>query len=355
MDNFFDEKYNSDKKQFFRAATASGILMFLFYALPYAGQFFLGFIEGLFSFDLSNLNLSFEADIFLGGIFQIIDLLLAVFIVTRFYKFKPFSVFKKHGLSSDDPKKDNEYGVSYTLIDDIDDKKAKKASKLTWDKILLIGIPVMYSINFVTSWLAFGITKLANMGGFEVPESNLDLASNAPLNVILFFVRLCVLAPLIEEFLMRGCMLKILKPYGNWFAIIVTSVMFGLLHNNIGQGIGAVAIGILFGIIAIKSESIYPTIVLHGVNNLFASIGAILAGQFGNEKAYESFSSFLGLIIFGGLIMFVLFFKKIDLKNNNTSALKTGQCVRRYIINPAVLIYVAANLFIFVISFFIVN
>lgn len=355
MDNFDSEKYYNDKKGFFRAATASGILMFLFYAIPYGVHFLLR----LFSVDIGqtfeDLNFSFEVKLFLDGVYQLADLLLAVFIVTRFYKFKPFSVFKKYGLADENEKREYEYGNNYTLIDDIDHQKAKNSSRLTWDKILLIGIPVMYAFNIAASYLALGITKIVNICGFKVPEANLDLTSNAPLNVILFLVRLCILAPFIEEFLMRGCMLKILKPYGNWFAIIVTAIMFGLLHDNIGQGIGAVAIGILFGVIAIKSESIYPTMVLHGVNNLFSSLATILGGKFGNEKIFNGYASFLGTIILGGAVMFFMFVKKVNLKNDNKSSLKTGECARRYILNPAVLCYVAANLFIFVLLFFVEN
>ena len=359
MINSVDEKYTRDKKQFFRAATASGLLMLLFYVIPFIVQLLIRFADKLFSINLAdiyyNTNSSFEVSLFIGGIYQIIYLLLAIFIVTRFYKFKPFSVFKKYGFADEKVIIGDEYGLSYSQLDEIEHEKAKKPSSLTWDKILLIGIPVMYAINVVSSWLSFGITKLVNNAGYTVPDVTLDLSSNNPLNVILLFVRLAVLAPLIEEFLMRGCMLRILKPYGNWFAIIITSVMFGLLHNNIGQGIGAVAIGILFGIIAIKSESIYPTIVLHGVNNFIVSMMTVLGGQFGNKAAYEAVGSVLRVIAFGGIIMLGLFFRKINLKNDNTSALKTGQCVRRYIFNPAVLCYIAANLFIFVLLFFVEN
>lgn len=359
LDSSFNKKYNNDEKQFFRAATASGLLMFLFYAMPYVLGCFIGFFEGLLSVDIGkmyeNLNLSSEAYFFLDGIFQLIDLLISIFIVTRFYRFKPFSIFKKYGMADEGYKINDGYIVNYTLLDKIDYNKEKKNSRLTWDKILLIGIPVMYAINMAGGLIAAAITKIANNAGYKVPEANIDLTSNATLNVILFILRLCVLAPIIEEFLMRGCMLKILKPYGNWFAIIVTSVMFGLVHNNIGQGIGAVAGGILFGIIAVKSESIYPTIVLHGVNNFFASIQIILAGKYGNENALNTFGTLLLFIAFSGAIMFFLFFRKINLKNNNKSGLKTWQCVTRYIFNPAVLIYIAANLFVFIASFFIIN
>lgn len=354
-----DEKYTVDKKKFFKAATASGVLILLFYVLPYIFAILVGLANKIFSVNFvqlyENLNLSAEADLFMDGIYQLIILLLSVFIVTRFYKFKPLSLLRKNGLADDSIKKEYEYAVNNTLLDETNIKKTKIHSKISWSKILLIGIPIMYAANMICSLLVMIITKIANNAGFTIPDVTLTLTSNDPLNVILFLVRLCVLAPLIEEFLMRGCMLKILKPFGNWFAIIITSVMFGLLHNNIGQGIGAIAIGILYGIIAVKTESIYPTIVLHGINNLFASVGSILSGDFGNKTAYIIYALILFLLAIAGLVLFIIYVGRINLKNENKSCLKTGECVRRYILNPVVLLYTVANLFIFIFLFFIEN
>ncbi len=334
------QEYNRDRENFFKAATASGILIALFYVLPNLLTLTLSFVSGVINKDINIRTLLYrylptrEQRVFVDGLFQIAFLLLAVFIVTRFYKFKPFSVFKKYGLS---------------------DEGIPSENKMKWGKIILLGTPVMYMVNFSAGLVVLGITKFIENVGFKVPSANFELTNYTPLNIVLYFVRLCVLAPFIEEFLMRGCMLKILKPFGKWFAIITTAIMFGLLHNNIGQGVGAVIVGIFFGMIAIKTESIYPTIILHAINNFLVSLLSALHGRIEMKTQYLLLSQFMFALVIFGVLIVIVYGKKFKINNDNTTAVSTGEYVKRYVLNPAVLLYLAVNLFIFVLLFFQAN
>ena len=82
-----------------------------------------------------------------------------------------------------------------------------------------------------------------------------------------------------EEVIWRGIMLSALKTFvSTRFAIIVTSVGFGLLHLAIGFSLPLSLLissaGVIYAVITLKTNSIYPSIVFHFVIN----IGMVYSG-----------------------------------------------------------------------------
>ena len=55
-------------------------------------------------------------------------------------------------------------------------------------------------------------------------------------------------APLIEEFIFRGAVLKTLEPFGKWFALLASSLAFALMHGNFAQIPFAMAAGLILWI-----------------------------------------------------------------------------------------------------------
>ena len=54
-------------------------------------------------------------------------------------------------------------------------------------------------------------------------------------------------APLIEEFIFRGAVLKTLEPFGKWFALLASSLAFALMHGNFAQIPFAMSAGLILG------------------------------------------------------------------------------------------------------------
>ncbi|MDQ0177959.1 CPBP family intramembrane glutamic endopeptidase [Bacillus chungangensis] len=100
---------------------------------------------------------------------------------------------------------------------------------------------------------------------------------------IFMYAMMMIFIAFIEELLFRGFLINALKPKGIHFAIIVSSVIFGLLHsvNIIGgksmidtivQVVFAILIGILLAQLYLITNSIIPGMIWHFVNNFFNSI-----------------------------------------------------------------------------------
>jgi membrane protease YdiL (CAAX protease family) len=97
---------------------------------------------------------------------------------------------------------------------------------------------------------------------------------------------ICLAAGITEELLFRGLIMGLLeKRWNKAIAIIVPSVLFGLLHIANMQAPGIVdigtlviagtAVGVMFSLIALHSNSIWASAVVHGIWNLVI-IGGIL-------------------------------------------------------------------------------
>lgn len=81
-------------------------------------------------------------------------------------------------------------------------------------------------------------------------------------------------APLTEELVFRGAILKALlqwKP-NPWVGIVISALLFALVHMNPAQMPHAILVGLLLGWMYYRTDSIIPGVVYHWVNNTVAYV-----------------------------------------------------------------------------------
>jgi uncharacterized protein len=87
------------------------------------------------------------------------------------------------------------------------------------------------------------------------------------------FLLFCTLAPLLEEMLFRGIFLRSFLPqYGERRAILLSSLLFALLHLNLYQGITAFLVGLFLGWLYARTRSLWPCVMGHAFYNMNAFI-----------------------------------------------------------------------------------
>lgn len=119
------------------------------------------------------------------------------------------------------------------------------------------------------------VTFLESSTGVSFYEANEVATSYSSSGSMMLYT--IIIAPLCEEVLYRGVLLRSLEKYGKWFSIIISALVFGLMHGNAVQFPVAFIIGLVFAYLALK-YSIGLTIVLHILNNLSVElIGRITA------------------------------------------------------------------------------
>lgn len=81
-------------------------------------------------------------------------------------------------------------------------------------------------------------------------------------------ISVVVAAPLIEEFLLRGIMLRgLLHEMSPLKAILWSAFFFAFIHMNLYQALGAFILGVFIGWLYYKTRSLWLCILVHFVNN----------------------------------------------------------------------------------------
>jgi membrane protease YdiL (CAAX protease family) len=107
-----------------------------------------------------------------------------------------------------------------------------------------------------------------------------------------------LLGPIFEEIIFRGAILRALQPYGENFAIVLSSLLFGLYHLILFQGIFAFFVGLVLAYCTLRF-SIKWAMLLHMLNNGFAT-----AMDFVPADLFFMISIFLILLAVGLLVGF---------------------------------------------------
>ncbi len=130
------------------------------------------------------------------------------------------------------------------------------------------------------------------------------------------YIMIAVAAPLLEEILFRGIILKaLLKKYKPWKAILISAIIFGIFHLNPWQFLYATVLGIYLGYLYWKTKSLFYPILVHWLLNSTAFI----VGQYQNpsESLSPSFTDkeITGLILLGIISLISIYFLYRYLEN----------------------------------------
>lgn len=136
---------------------------------------------------------------------------------------------------------------------------------LTWSVIAALGaiIPSVYLQELMPEW-PDAIQRLVD----EAAKQMMGIM-NTPGG----YAVVCLLAPIGEELLFRGAILRKLlawKPEHRWLMIMLSALLFALAHMNPAQAIHPILIGLLLGWMYERTGSIIPGIAYHWANNTAA-------------------------------------------------------------------------------------
>lgn len=87
------------------------------------------------------------------------------------------------------------------------------------------------------------------------------------------FIRICLLAPVVEEIFIRACILSALQiKYGLAIALILSSLLFAILHFNFVQTLSALVCGLVLGLLFVYTGSLLSCILAHLLYNTISYI-----------------------------------------------------------------------------------
>jgi membrane protease YdiL (CAAX protease family) len=90
------------------------------------------------------------------------------------------------------------------------------------------------------------------------------------------FIVVAAVAPVVEELTYRGLGFAAVRDaFGNWPAVVVTAIAFGLAHGLFIALPVLTIFGLILAWVRLRTGSIYPTIALHALFNGIALIAAV--------------------------------------------------------------------------------
>jgi membrane protease YdiL (CAAX protease family) len=131
-----------------------------------------------------------------------------------------------------------------------------------------------------------GVVGYAASALYDVVKGPLCLQTNtdalaeqikiAPLTTLGLLLAGALVAPVCEEVFFRGFLLPgISRAMPIWAAVIVSSLLFGVAHVDLGSFAPLVVIGLLLGVVRWKTRSLWPSIFLHTLNNVAALLALL--------------------------------------------------------------------------------
>ena len=173
--------------------------------------------------------------------------------------------------------------------------------------IFMICYFIIYTGNIIGIIVTTIIGLIANSNMMN-PVSNMLEASNIWLNITVFVIA----APVIEECFFRKLLIERLNRYGERVAIIVSGLIFGLVHGNFSQFFYAFGLGLAFGYIFVKTGKLRYTIAMHIIINFMGSVLVPLIGR--NVYISALFGMMIIGVVIAGLVLFILNKKRISFR-----------------------------------------
>ena len=190
-----------------------------------------------------------------------------------------------------------------------------KAKKGTFLPFLFFGIGFCSFSNVATSYASGYISSFLEFFGIDA-EYNVDFGANPEgvFGFLLSFITTAIVPALVEEFACRGIVLGLLKKYGEGFAIISSSIIFGVMHGNFEQIPFATLVGFILGYIYVKTKSIWVCVAVHCINNAISVILTYLSGVVSVNTQNLLYLIYLIISMLAAIVGVLLFAKNSDEK-----------------------------------------
>ena len=125
---------------------------------------------------------------------------------------------------------------------------------------------MMFGSSFSNSVIMF----IENASGWTLTNPVSEMVGKSSVWIDIVFI--AILVPILEELLFRKLLCDRLLPLGEGYAILLSAVIFGLSHGNFFQFFYAFFVGLVFGLIYVKTGKLIYTILYHCILNFSGSV-----------------------------------------------------------------------------------
>lgn len=228
-------------------------------------------------------------------------------------------------------------GPDYFREEILDKQQTMRPTVFLCLLVLCLGAQMANSLWIVSLESVLNLFGTSAMGILEYVSGEAESFS--------MFLYASILAPVSEELIFRGYILRSLRPYGKRFAILGSAVLFGLLHGNLLQTPYTLLMGLVMGYVTVE-YSIGWAVGIHLFNNLVLAdlLSRLTAGL--PQIAAEVIN--LAVIGTGAVLSLVILIRKRqEIRAYRSSEWIDRRCVKWFFLNSgviALMILMAANM-----------
>lgn len=159
---------------------------------------------------------------------------------------------------------------------------------------------------------------------------------------IVYIFHVTVAPAIVEELVFRGVIMQPLRRFGDTFALVCSSAMFGFAHHSLEQGILAFVIGLAIGFFVLRSGSLKIGMIIHFVYNSLATAVSFLTDGLSDAAARSASMLMISVYTVAGLLGFALlhFFYSGSLKLAKSDyPVAEGRKYSLFFLSPTAVIY----------------
>lgn len=204
--------------------------------------------------------------------------------------------------------------------------------------LYFIGVSICAFANIINSYVDSLFEDMGVNYAVSKPQSPMGI-----FGFIISIISVSIVPALVEEFACRGIILGSLRKFGDGFAILVSSILFGLMHGNFDQMFFAMTVGAVLGFIVVKTESLWTAVAVHMTNNLISVLITYVLSGLPSFLRSLTYTLYLMAVLLIGI--FVLAFstekkKLIELSKSPTESTLIEKSIW-YFLSPVTIIFIA--------------
>ena len=200
-------------------------------------------------------------------------------------------------------------------------------SKKTWSYAVPMTLTVVALLGVGTQMindLLFQLHIIPLTPNNMLPGNNISMA--------FYLIRVMFLPAVLEEYLFRGLILHSLRRYGDTFAVVLSSVFYGMMQYTVTRNLSGFVFGLVLGYFVLRTGSVMTAIICHLCTGTVSAIIALT--QHFLSAYYERIENILFILLLViGIVSFILLCTKesnafimSDTNNTTSTAHKLKLC-----------------------------
>lgn len=198
----------------------------------------------------------------------------------------------------------------------------KKTNYINIALCIILGIGLVY----FTAPIINIVSYLISLTGIDI-QTGIDMPLTGIGDLVLALLMIALLPAISEELIYRGIIFNGLKKWGKWPAILLSALLFCLMHGAVEQFTYTFILGIVLGYLMWETGALWLCMLVHFVNNavvlisMYVAPAALLAPSLVDILlAFGMLALSIGLVI---LVFFIM--KKLKKKESPEMTLSSSE------------------------------